>query len=138
MRIGLDAELAQLRKIGAALLNLFVFRRHSPKSYQAGRPENGAPEVVVEGRLGEAFLRVTERSVERTSALVGVRPDNRVVRRHRAAGVGALVERGEHVDAAAWIRPEVVPLVAARPWTRQRRRRGVSGIFDLNSGVLNV
>ena len=26
MRIGIDAKLAQLREIGAALLNLFVFR----------------------------------------------------------------------------------------------------------------
>ena len=67
MRIRVDAKLAQLREIGAALLDLFVFRGHSAKSYRTSRPENGPPEVIDEGRLREAFLRVPERRCRTTA-----------------------------------------------------------------------
>ena len=114
MRIGVDAKLAELRQVGAALLDLFVFRRHSPRSYRTGRPENGFAEVFDEQRLGEALRCVPAGGVPRPAAFIGVRPDDRMIGRHRAARIRPLVQRGQHRNAAARVALEVVPLVAAR------------------------
>src|SRR4029450_4763539 len=119
MGIRADAHLAELRKIGAPLLDLFVFRGHSSKSYRTGRPENGSSGMLDEGCFRKAFLRVAKRGVQRTPAFVSVRPDDGMVWRHRSAAVRALVQRGEHGDVAARISTEVVPLIATRPRTRK-------------------
>ena len=69
---------------------------------------------------------------------VSMRPDDRMIGRHRAAGVRALVERGQDGGAEARIRLKVVPLVAARPAPRYARHRWMSGVLDLYGRVLNV
>src|SRR5262245_2613403 len=94
--------------------------------------------MLDEGSFGIAFLRVTERGVQRPTTFVGMRPDDGMVRRHRSAAVGAFVQRRKHCDVAARVSTKVVPLVAALPRTGQRGGGGMRGIFDLNRRVLNI
>src|SRR2546421_7799136 len=51
---------------------------------------NAFPQMVQKQRLGIALHGVAERGVPRAAALIRVRPDDRMIAGHRAAGVAAL------------------------------------------------
>src|SRR5262249_56366866 len=71
--------------------------------------------------------------------IVAVAPGDGVVRPHgaRAGVVCRLVDRREYVHGAARVRPEVVPLVRARPSGRQVDGRGMVRVLDVDAGRLD-
>jgi hypothetical protein len=98
----------------------------------------GPREVGPEACLGEAPGGVAAGGVERPPAAVVLAPGDRVVQAHRAAGVGALVHRGEHVRDAADGGGEVVPLVGPLPVLGQALAGRVDAVGDLDRRLGDV
>ena len=103
---------------------------------ELGGPLDAAQEVLAERRLGVRLVGVAAARVPGASAVVGVAPRGRMVGAVDAAGVRALVERREHVHAAARVGAERVPLVETLPALRQVAGRRVLAVGDLDGRVL--
>ena len=86
----------------------------------AGGPLDRAGEVAAEGGLGVSCRGVAAGRVEGAAAAVVLAPGDRMVEAHRAAGVGLLVDRGEHMRDAADVAAKLYHCVRALPVLGQR------------------
>ncbi len=97
-------------------------------------------QVRSEHRLGIGLIGVPSARVPSATALVGMRPGDRVIGAHRTApgNVRRLVERGQHAYRRPRVGREVVPLVHARPRPRERCGRRMAAIGDRDRCALDV
>src|SRR5579859_1578443 len=66
------------------------------------------------------------------TAIIVVIPGNGMVRTHRSAFIGGLIQVEQNVDSARGVGDKVVPFIAAHPLFWQHRSRGMSAIDYMN------
>src|SRR3954463_1005046 len=94
--------------------------------------------MVEKQRLGKALDGMAAGRIPGAATLITVRPDDRMIARHRPACIGSLVERREDVDAPPRVVSKVVPLVPAHPGLRKRGGGRLPWRFHVDGRRLDV